>query len=65
MYIEAKSNRLRKELRAYLDHVMATSDRVLITRHGKEVAALVTMVGLQFPDPLCVCVGDRSAPPGQ
>ena len=42
MYIEAKTNRLRKDLRAYLDHVMATGDRVLITRHGKEVAALVT-----------------------
>ena len=42
MYIEAQSDKLRKNLRDYIDHVMATGDRVLITRHGKEMVALVS-----------------------
>ena len=42
MYIEAKSDKLRANLRSYIDHVIATGDRVLITRHGKEIAALVS-----------------------
>lgn len=43
MYTEAKSNLVRENLRAYLDHVSATGDRVLITRHGAEIAALVSV----------------------
>ncbi len=42
MYIEANSIRLRENLRSYLDHMLSTGDRVLITRHGKPVAALVS-----------------------
>ena len=41
MYIDANAAHLRHNLRAYLDHVAATGDRVLILRHGKELAALV------------------------
>jgi prevent-host-death family protein len=35
------SRELRSRFRAYLDHVMTTGERVLIYRHGREVAALV------------------------
>ena len=43
MYIEANSSELRDKLRAYLDHVAATGDRVLITRYNGEMAALVSV----------------------
>ena len=43
MFIEAKTDRLRTNLRTYLDHVVTTGDRVVISRHGQEVAALVSL----------------------
>nr|WP_247651294.1 type II toxin-antitoxin system Phd/YefM family antitoxin [Roseovarius autotrophicus] len=39
--IDVNSRQFRSHLRAYLDHVMMTGDRVLIHRHGTPVAALV------------------------
>lgn len=42
MHIETNSIRLRDNLRSYLDQVLASGERVLITRHGKPVAALVS-----------------------
>lgn len=41
MFVNANTRKIRANFRDYLDHVMATGDRVLIFRHGKEVAALV------------------------
>lgn len=41
MFHNVNSREVRSNFRAYLDHVMATGNRVLIYRHGKEVAALV------------------------
>lgn len=41
MIQSVNSREIRASFRAYLDHVMTTGDRVLIYRHGKEVAALV------------------------
>lgn len=41
MFHNVNSREVRANFRAYLDHVMATGNRVLIYRHGKEVAALV------------------------
>jgi prevent-host-death family protein len=41
MFHNVNSRTLRTNFRAYLDHVMATGERVLINRHGREVAALV------------------------
>ena len=41
MFHNVNSREIRANFRAYLDHVMKTGDRVLIYRHGKEVAALV------------------------
>lgn len=41
MFVTVSSRRLRENFRSYLDHVLASGDRVLIYRHGKEVAALV------------------------
>lgn len=43
MYTTVNAAKLRRSLRAYLDHVMITGDRVLIIRHGKDLAALVTV----------------------
>lgn len=42
MYLEANSQQMRENLRGYIDNMMATGDRVLITRHGKPVAAMVS-----------------------
>lgn len=41
MIIDANSRQFRTHLRAYLDHVLTTGDRVVIHRHGTPVAALV------------------------
>lgn len=41
MIRSVNSREIRANFRAYLDHVMSSGDRVLIYRHGKEVAALV------------------------
>ncbi|WP_417726787.1 type II toxin-antitoxin system Phd/YefM family antitoxin [Roseovarius sp.] len=41
MFITANTRKFREHFRSYLDHVMTTGERVLIYRHGKEVAALV------------------------
>ena len=41
MFIRINSRKLRENWGAYLDHVMATGDRVMITRHGREQVALI------------------------
>lgn len=41
MFHTVNSRTFRTRFRAYLDHVMTTGERVLIYRHGHEVAALV------------------------
>lgn len=43
MHIDASASDMRDRLSAYLDHVAATGDRVLIRRFGRELAALVTV----------------------
>ena len=42
MYKETTCQNLRDDLRHHLDHVMASGRRLLVTRHGKPVAALVS-----------------------
>lgn len=41
MPIDTTTRQLRAHLRAYVDHVLQTGERVVITRHGEAVAALV------------------------
>ncbi len=43
MFIECPLGRFRAELRPWLDHHLATSDRLVLTRHGRPVAALVSV----------------------
>ncbi len=38
---EVSSDRFRSHLRSYLDQVMASQKRLIITRHGQALAALV------------------------
>ncbi len=42
MYSETTCQNLRDDLRRHLDHMTASGSRLLITRHGKPVAALVS-----------------------
>ncbi|GGO54682.1 prevent-host-death family protein [Roseovarius pacificus] len=46
MFIQVNSRKLRENWGAYLDHVMATGDRVMITRHGREQVALIPAADL-------------------
>ncbi len=47
MYIEVSALRLRDNMRTYIDHMIATGDRVMITRYGRPVAALVSPADLE------------------
>jgi prevent-host-death family protein len=47
MHVRTSSRKLRENWRAFLDHVTATGDRLVVTRHGQPVAALVSMGDLQ------------------
>jgi len=42
MFIEVLSNEFRTRFRAYMDHHLATGDRILVTRHGEPVGAWVS-----------------------
>ena len=42
MYTETTCQQLRDDLRRHLDQMMINGERILITRHGKPVAALVS-----------------------
>jgi len=46
MVIEVSSDRLRSQLAAHVDHLLATGERLILTRHGRGVAALVRMKDL-------------------
>jgi len=46
MVIEVSSDRLRSQLSAHVDHLLATGERLILTRHGRSVAALVQMKDL-------------------
>ncbi|EDM70281.1 hypothetical protein RAZWK3B_06312 [Roseobacter sp. AzwK-3b] len=46
MVIEVSSDRLRSQLSAHVDHLLATGERLILTRHGRSVAALVRMADL-------------------
>ena len=46
MYIQTNSRKLRENWGAYLDHVAATGDRLLVTRHGRKLVALVSVKDL-------------------
>ena len=46
MFIECPLGRFRAELRPWLDHHLATADRLVLTRHGRPVAALVSIKDL-------------------
>jgi prevent-host-death family protein len=43
MHVRTSSRKLRENWRTFLDHVTATGDRLVVTRHGQPVAALVSM----------------------
>jgi prevent-host-death family protein len=43
MHVQTNSRKLRENWRAFLDHVTATGDRLVVTRHGRPVAAMVSM----------------------
>lgn len=47
MYIEELSSNVRNGLCAYMDHLKATGERVLITRYGQGIAALVSVEDLK------------------
>ncbi|SHL32683.1 Antitoxin Phd_YefM, type II toxin-antitoxin system [Roseovarius litoreus] len=47
MVIEVSSDRLRSQLSAHVDHLLATGERLILTRHGRSVAALVRMKDLE------------------
>jgi prevent-host-death family protein len=47
MHVRTSSRKLRENWRAFLDHVTATDDRLVVTRHGQPVAALVSLGDLQ------------------
>jgi antitoxin (DNA-binding transcriptional repressor) of toxin-antitoxin stability system len=47
MVIEVSSDRLRSQLAAHVDHLLATGERLILTRHGRSVAALVRMKDLE------------------
>ncbi len=47
MSTEANSREMRENWRGYLDHVATTGARVVITRHGQAVAALVGLRDLR------------------
>lgn len=42
MHTETTCHHLRDDLRRHLDRMMINGERILITRHGKPVAALVS-----------------------
>jgi len=46
MVIEVSSDRLRSQLSAHVDHLLATGERLILTRHGRSVAALVRIADL-------------------
>jgi len=43
MHVRITSRKLRENWRAFLDHMAATGDRLIVTRHGQPVAAIVSM----------------------
>ena len=47
MYIEVSSSRMRKNFSACLHHHLSTGDRILITRYGRGMAAMVSAKDLQ------------------
>ncbi|MHA7850475.1 type II toxin-antitoxin system Phd/YefM family antitoxin [Roseovarius sp.] len=47
MVIEVSSDKLRSQLSAHVDHLLATGERLILTRHGRSVAALVRMKDLE------------------
>jgi prevent-host-death family protein len=47
MHIQTTSRTLRENWGAYIDHIAATGDRVLVTRHGREQIALVPVADLR------------------
>ncbi|WP_120499320.1 type II toxin-antitoxin system Phd/YefM family antitoxin [Roseovarius sp. EL26] len=47
MSAEVNCQKLRNNWRGYLDHVASTGTRVVITRHGQAVAALVSLRDLR------------------
>lgn len=47
MVIEVSSDRLRSQLAAHVDHLLATGERLILMRHGRSVAALVRMKDLE------------------
>lgn len=47
MVIEVSSDRLRSQLAAHVDHLLTTGERLILTRHGRSVAALVRMKDLE------------------
>ncbi len=47
MYSEIPSDKFRSGFRAHLDHLHTTGERIVITRHGREIAALVSVKDLR------------------
>ncbi len=47
MHITVSSRKLRENWGSYLDHIAATDDRLVITRHGRARVALVRLEDLK------------------
>ena len=47
MFIEIPVSKFRRNISAWLDHKMVTGDRIVLTRHGRELGAIVSMKDLR------------------